>query len=101
MFESGRQGIAELKIVVSNQREDIAGAGNVQGFAFLTEKALRIGEPHDFAGARVRHLHVPLEGARNDSDESGSVAVLGIHVRLNLENESRECLVGWFDDELS
>ncbi len=35
-------------------------------------------------------IHVAAEAARDDANEGNAVAVLGVHVRLDLENEARE-----------
>ena len=48
------------------------------------------GEANLFAGALVRHDHVALELPGADADEGDAVAVLRVHVGLDLEDEARE-----------
>src|SRR3974390_145757 len=62
----------------------------VQGFAFVAENLVRAGEAHLLLGARMMHGHVALEPAGTNAHERNAVAMLGVHVRLNLENESGE-----------
>ena len=40
------------------------------------------------AGAHVLHLHAPRELARADAHEGDAVAMVGIHVRLDLEDDA-------------
>ena len=47
---------------------------------------------------RWLHLHAALEAARADAHERDAVAVLRIHVRLDLEHEAGERRLGRLDD---
>ena len=47
-------------------------------------------EPHASCRSRMRHRHVALELAGDDADERDAVAVLRVHVRLDLEDEAGE-----------
>src|SRR5690606_35726319 len=51
---------------------------------------LRRGEAHITVGAGIAHLHAGLEAARHDAHERDAVAMLRVHVRLDLEHEARE-----------
>ncbi len=64
--------------------------GLVDGLAILAEHPSRVGEPHLAARRHVHDLHVALEAPRDDPHEGDAVAVLGIHVRLDLEDEAGE-----------
>ena len=46
----------------------------------------------EVAAARVEHVHVALEFSGNNADEGHAVAVLRVHVRLDLEDEGGEFL---------
>ena len=42
----------------------------------------------------MAHLHALVVAARADAHERNAVAVLGVHVRLDLEHEAAELLLG-------
>ena len=60
----------------------------VNSFTFVAEQFVRAGETHLLLGTRVMHGHVALEFAGADADERNAVAMLRVHVRLNLEDET-------------
>jgi hypothetical protein len=60
------------------------------GLSLLREKLLRAGEPDRFARARIRNRFSRLESPRTDTREGDPVAMLRIHVRLDLEHEGTE-----------
>ena len=70
--------------------QDVAGEGLVDQGALLGHELHRPGERQGLAGAHVLHLHAAGEPPRADAHEGDAVAVLGIHVRLDLEDEARE-----------
>ena len=80
--------VADEQIVVADESHDITGVGIIHRFAIARKKPLRVAKPHAFAAARVEHIHVALKLARNNAHEGHAVAVLGVHVRLDLENKS-------------
>jgi 2-succinyl-5-enolpyruvyl-6-hydroxy-3-cyclohexene-1-carboxylate synthase len=79
--------VTDEQVVVSRDAHDIAGVGVVHRLALAGEEALRVAEAHAVPGAHVEHVHVALELAGNDADEGHAVAVLRVHVRLDLEHE--------------
>ncbi|EYU01626.1 hypothetical protein PA99_2147 [Pseudomonas aeruginosa PA99] len=76
------------------QADDVAGIGLFQLLALGGEEGQRVGDLHVLAQAHVAHLHAFLVLARADAHEGDAVAVLGIHVRLDLEHEAGELLLG-------
>ena len=84
---AGGQRVANPEIGVADESDDVSRVGFVHRLAFLAEQSVRTCEPHLLAGARMKHGHVPFKFAGADSDVRDAVAVLRIHVRLNLENE--------------
>ena len=79
------------------QADDVAGERHVDRFAIVREELHRARQPHVFSGAHVAHRHVALEASRADARERDAVAMARVHVRLDLEDERREALVGRFD----
>jgi hypothetical protein len=92
------EGVADAEVVVADDADDIAGVGFIDGLAVLGEEALGVGEADGFAGARIVDGHVPFEGAGDDADEVDAVAVAGVHVGLDLEDEGGEVGGGGFDE---
>ena len=86
----GRQRIADAEAVVADKADDVAGERFVHRFALVAENLVRAGEAHFLPGARVMHGHVALELAGTNADERDAVAMLRVHVRLNLEDETGE-----------
>ena len=79
-----------MKIVIPHQGHDITRIGGIDGFAILRKQALAVRKTNLFPRARVGNVHVAFESTRNNSNVSRAVAVLRVHVRLDLEHESRE-----------
>ena len=75
---------------MTNESDNIAGISFVHGLAFVAEELVRTGEPDFFLGARVMDGHVAVKLAGANADECDAVAMFWIHVRLNLEDETRE-----------
>ena len=84
--------VADAEVRVSDESDDIAGERLVHSLAVTAEKFVRAGEPNFFPRARVRDAHVALELAGADTDEGEPVAVLRVHVRLNLEDKAGEAV---------
>ena len=70
----------------------------VHRLAFLPEKLVRTGEPHLFARLHVGHHHVALESPRTNAHECEPIAMLRIHVRLDLEDEAGKLRIIGRDD---
>ena len=79
---------------VADEADDVAGPGLVDGLAFLAEELVGGGEADGFAGALVGDDHVALELAGAHAEEGDAVAVLRVHVGLDLEDEAGEFVVG-------
>ena len=94
-----RKRVADEQIVVADETHDIAGVGIIDGFAIARKKPLRVAKPHAFAAARVEHIHIALEFSRDNAHEGHAVAVLGIHVGLNLKNKGGKLLRRRIDRE--
>ncbi len=85
--------VADAERVVADEANDVAGPGDIDGLSLLAEKFLRGREAHGAASALVDDGHVALEFAGADANEGDAVAVLRVHVRLNLEDEGGELRV--------
>src|ERR1039457_2404116 len=85
-----RQRVADPEGIMAHEPDDIAGPRLVDGFALLPEELVRGGQAHALAGLRVQDRHVPSESARADAQKGDPVAVPGVHVGLDLEDEARE-----------
>ena len=70
------------------QADDVAGIGLVGDGALLGEEELRRVERDGLAGAPQPRLHAARKPARADAQEGDAVAMVGIHVRLDLEDEA-------------
>ena len=53
------------------------------------QEACRAGEPDVLVQPHMKEHLVPLELARADADEGDAVAVPGVQVRVDLEDEAR------------
>ena len=82
--------VSDVFIRTRSETYHIARPRLIYSFTLLTEKFVRGRKTHRFPGAGVRHHHIAFELARADSHERDTIAMLRIHVRLDLENESRE-----------
>ena len=89
----GGEGVTDAVVVEADQPDDVAGIGIVDGFAFIAKELVRTGQAHLPAGSGMDDRHVALKLARADAGKSDAVAVLGIHVGLDLEDEGGEGLV--------
>ena len=86
--------VADAECPVGDQAYDVAGIRLVQRLAVLRKQLLRIRKPDRLAGDRVVDHHVLDEPARTHAHKREAVAMPGIHVRLNLEYETREVGIG-------
>jgi len=85
--------VADLEITVIGQPHDIARERLVQDLLFLRHEGGRRREPHRAVKPRVPVVHIPLELAGADFQKSDAGAVIGVHVRVNLEDEAAELLL--------
>ena len=76
--------------------DDISGVGFFDELAVSGQEDQRIVDSHGFSAAHVDHFHATLKFSRADTNKSYAVAVLGIHVGLNFENEGAHSFVGGF-----
>ena len=90
--------VADGELPRVDEAENVAGVRHVDRFAVAAEKAVRARRAQLLADAAVRQHHVFLETARADAHERHAIAVARIHVRLNLEDEAGEPLVGRRDN---
>ena len=86
--------IADGKLPGIDEPEDVAGICDLDGFAVAAEKAIRARSPQLLAHAAVGQHHVLFEAPRTHTHERDAIAMARVHVRLNLEDEAREPLVG-------
>lgn len=95
------QRVADAEFGMADEPDDVAGIGHVDGCAFAGEHFAGIGHADDLAGPGVDGLHVAGENAGADAQEGDLVAVVRIHVRLDLENKAGEFGVVRRDDEFA
>ena len=86
----GGEGVADAEFVVADDADDVAGEGFVDGLAFVGEEFVGAGEADFFPGARVVGDHVAFESAGDDAEEGDAVAMAGVHVGLDFEDEAGE-----------
>src|SRR6266508_2803579 len=77
-----------------DEADDVSGVRDADRFAVAPEKAICPTGAYRTADAAVEHDHVLREPAGADAHECHAVAMPRIHVRLNLEHEAGEPLVG-------
>jgi hypothetical protein len=73
--------------------DHVAGKRLGHDLAVRGHEGQRVGQLHFLAAAHMQRLHPGLEAARADAHESDAVAVLRIHVGLDLEHEAGELLL--------
>ena len=72
------------------QADDVAGVGLVDVLAVRGHERNRVADAHFAPHARVVHAHTGLIFTRANAYERDAVAVRRVHVRLDLEHETRE-----------
>ncbi len=82
------QRVADAELAVVGDADDVAGPGVLGELAVAGEEEHRVRHRHRLAGADVVQLHAALEVARAEPEEGDPVAVLGVHVGLDLEDEA-------------
>ena len=73
--------------------DNVAGPGLVHRLALAGEEQDGIVHPDGLAGARLFQLHVAAELARGQAQERHPVAVVGVHIGLDLEDKAGDFLV--------
>src|SRR5688572_10385676 len=86
----GRECVSDSEDTTVHYADHISRPGLFDRCPLTCHELLRRGESHRFFCANVIHLHACLELARANAHERDTVAVLRIHVRLDLENEAGE-----------
>ena len=81
--------VADAQVAVIGDADDVAGIGLVGDRAVLGEEEMRRVQSDRLAGAHVLRLHAAHELARAQPREGDAVAVVRIHVGLDLEHEGR------------
>ena len=76
------------------QANDIARPSLLDSSALVGLEGDGVGNLDRLADAHVTHLHALLVAARTDTQEGDAVAVRRVHVRLDLEDEAGEPILG-------
>ena len=92
------EGVADAQVAAVHHPDDVARIRLLDRRALAGEELLRRGEADGLSGARLLHLHPRFELPRADTDKCDAIAMLRVHVRLDLEHEAGERLVGRLDD---
>ena len=85
-------GVADGEDARVEQAHDVAGVGLVHDGAVVGHHGRARGQLDLAAALHVRGLHATLELARADAHKGDAVAMVLVHVRLNLEDEAGEVL---------
>ena len=83
-------GIADRKDTRVKYADDVAGVRLGNNMALLRHHLLRLAQTHFPGTLYMPYFFVRLKLARTDPHECDPVAMHLIHIRLNLENKSRE-----------
>src|SRR5262249_40804065 len=84
--------VADREEARVRQTNDVAGIRLFYGFPTLSKQLVGPGKSDLLPMSRVDDLHVALELPGADSQEGDAVPMEGVHVRLDLEDESGELL---------
>ena len=87
------EGVADRDGAVVVDADHVARPGLRHDLAIARHEGERVGELVFLAAAHVEGLHAGLETARADAHEGDAVAVLRIHVGLDLEHEAGELVL--------
>ena len=88
-----RERIADTQRAVVGNADDVAGKSLVGHRAILREEKLRRRQCHRLAGAHQLGLHAAAQLARTQPRKGDAVAVIGIHVGLDLEHEGGHAIL--------
>src|SRR5687768_2392135 len=86
------QRVADPQITRVHQTDDVSWISHVDRLTIAPEQLMRVVESERPTTAGVRHDHPSFEHARADADERDPIAMARVHVRLDLEDETREGL---------
>jgi hypothetical protein len=96
-LEDGRtprgEGIPDPKAPAVVDPHHIPGPGGLHRLAFLAKKLLGLGQPERLPRAHIGDRGSRYEAPRADPYEGQAISMLGVHIRLNLENEPGEPVV--------
>ena len=88
------EGVADLEVARIVQADDVARVGEVDDRFLFGHEGRRRGELELLAAAYVQVVMVALERPGADFQEGDAVAVVGIHVGVDLEHEARHLRLG-------
>ncbi len=91
---AGAQGVADAEDTRIEQAHDVAGVRLVHDRAVIGHHSGAGGQLDLTAALHMVGLHAALELARADADEGDAVAMVLIHVGLDLEDKAGELLAG-------
>ena len=77
--------------------DNVAGPGLVGQFAITGQEQHRIVQVHHLAAAHMLQFHAALEVPRTKPEKGNAVAVIGVHVGLDLEDEAADLALAGFD----
>ena len=86
------QRVANAQLAVVRDADDVAGPCLFRQFTVRGEEQHRVRNRHGLFRAHMCQLHTALEMARRQAQERHAVAVLRVHVGLNLEHKARDLL---------
>src|SRR5690606_17442182 len=92
------EGVADAELPGVEEADDISGPGVLDLGALGGEKLAGLGEAHVLAEPRMPRAHPLGVLATDHAQERDAVAVGGIHVRLDLEDEASELRLGGLVD---
>ena len=92
------EGVADLEVARVVQTHDVARIGEVDDRLFLGHEGRGRGEFHLLAAAHVQVVPVAFERAGADLQEGDAVAVVGVHVGVDLEDEACHFRLGRLHD---
>ena len=85
-----RKRIADAQRAAIHHADHVTRPGLLDHRPLTRQELLRARESQRLAGPHVRDRQSRLEPPRADAHEGNPVAMLGVHVRLDLEHEARE-----------
>ena len=85
-----REGVPDADGPVVVDADDVAGVGRLHVLAVRGHEGQRVGDLHVPPDAHVTHFRALGERPGTDAQEGDAVAVVRVHVRLDLEHETGE-----------
>ena len=96
---AGVHRVADAELSGIDQPDDVAGVGDVDRLAVAAEEPVGARRANQLADAAVGAPSCPcVNSARADAHERDAIAMPRVHVRLDLEHEAGEAIVGRADD---